>query len=1600
VEGLAGRTSVVAGESTGIGRGPGGAPRPARRRGRHGVRRLLAGLVVAAATLAAGPGAAATGGINHGSPAAPTVTILSPVDGAIVGGIVEVTVSVQSGTPVGRGVGEGTPISGVTLEFDGQEVGHHRPVSAVQGSYTHRFEVAVARHSGPVTLQAHAYQGSVRSSLRGTSAPVTVVVDGGETGPATVRGIVSDDLGEPVPGATVTAYGAGEELAVVVTGEDGAFVLEHLRAVGGPVSVVARAPATPLPADEPVAPGAAAATRVLYPLPGGTYDLDLVLWTELPLVAPGSERELGDTSTLVTPDGSVVVDGLPKELGILAGTARAFGPTANPHAFPGEFATREAGLESGLFSAGFASVNLLADDGDGGLVPVSELRDAEGRPVEVELRFRLDRADWHVIQDGNDFPHLPSHVDRPDRIDVPLYRFDEQAGDWLLTPRFGWLEDVTGPIPPSELPAIRDGSHPHDVYVVGVVDRFSFYNLDFPTRDACVSGRLVDERGEPLRHKQVEFRAADDSSPFSNVITATTDGDGRFQVRVPRSETGPGDDWNSNGQVDAFAVTGRVASGGEVFDFGGDGIPTPPRPESDGCERLGDVSVGERDKVQARTMTFQLTFLDEADDTPLFVTPRSYHFPNYAYSRLQDLAVPVGSLLWREACQNRCNVQASTDEEGLAIHTIPVLERDRSDNLHGSFAYHKLRPDLRHGAWETAGDSFVVPIDTPGRKATIKLGVEYFGPPTVVMRRPDPDSSPTFYFDDMVVLEASGTDVAGNSFDHLVHNFVWSSPTARLPYVASARTGSVHAGLTFGPGSHSLTVEGWAPSFWASSDTLPALAVTEVTIDIDPDRLQLVTGQTARLDVTVLGSRDRFATFVSSAAGVASVDRTGQVTGVGAGTATITARSVADPTKTATAEVSVEHLLAVLTVHPASGDTSTDFTFDSASSEGDIETVAWDLGDGTTSTDPVVSHRYDTPGTYTVTLTVTSTSGATAQTSRDVEVVGAGANLPPVASFTLDPPVVNPGATVRFDASASEDPDGDIVAWAWDFGDGGTSSGETVEHVYTTSGTFTVTLTVADDDGATATAFRTLRVSHPPAAAFTVFPEEGVAPLEVTVNGAASADPDGQLKRYTWDFGDGTVVLDGGAAEEHTYTEPGTYTIRLTVTDDGGLTDSTERTVEVRAGLLANELTGQPYLTYAFDASGVAPEADTYTWRFGDGRMSATSTAQVTHRYTAPGTYRVSVVASPADGPSLSASVDVEVAPPSGISGFVAVDAGALHTLALDADGRAWSWGEGGGGRLGGGSYGRENVPVPVSGLTSIVAVSAGGEHSLALRADGTVWAWGSNSWGRLGDGTTITRTEPVQVVGLTDVVAIAAGGHHSLALTADGAVWAWGANHSGQLGDGTTQISHTPVRVLEVADAVAVAAGSFFSLALMADGTYWAWGSNAYGQFGDGSQSGTTTVPIRIPDGPGFVSLVTGGVHTLGVATDGTAYGWGGNYFGQVGDGTTTTRTTPVPVMGIPAVASLAAGLDHSVAGTPDGRIHAWGWNENGQIGIGSTSLMSDPAAVTGSPPAIAVSAGMWHSLALTGDGTAWAWGTNTAGQLGNGTFVNRYVPGLVSRW
>lgn len=196
----------------------------------------------------------------------------------------------------------------------------------------------------------------------------------------------------------------------------------------------------------------------------------------------------------------------------------------------------------------------------------------------------------------------------------------------------------------------------------------------------------------------------------------------------------------------------------------------------------------------------------------------------------------------------------------------------------------------------------------------------------------------------------------------------------------------------------------------------------------------------------------------------------------------------------------------------------------------------------------------DSPAVYSYALTADQVSD-----HNQVARTGIVPNSKPTSSFTA----TATNLKVSVDGSGSTDKDGSISSYAWDFGDGNTATGAKATHTYAAAGTYTVKLTVTDNLGATNTSQQSVTVAKAPNKAPTASFTSVVSALDLKVDGSASDDVDGTVASYAWDFGDGETGT--GKTATHTYAKSGTYTVKLTVTDNEGATGTTSE--EVKASL-------------------------------------------------------------------------------------------------------------------------------------------------------------------------------------------------------------------------------------------------------------------------------------------------------------------------------------------------------------------------------------------------------------------------------------------------
>lgn len=217
---------------------------------------------------------------------------------------------------------------------------------------------------------------------------------------------------------------------------------------------------------------------------------------------------------------------------------------------------------------------------------------------------------------------------------------------------------------------------------------------------------------------------------------------------------------------------------------------------------------------------------------------------------------------------------------------------------------------------------------------------------------------------------------------------------------------------------------------------------------------------------------------------------------------------------------------------------------------GDVSSYSWDFGDGANSSDANPVHSYNSPGNYTVSLTVTGPGGSDTETKTNFVSVTDGAITAEFTSSTQN-------GEVPLSVDFTDNSSGDVTTWSWDFGDGGSSTSQNPSHTYSNAGTYSVSLTASNACGTdTETKTNYITVTEPscdaPVAAFSSNIQSGDAPLNVSFTDNSSNSP----TEWSWDFGDGGSSTAQNPS--HTYNSAGTYSVTLTATNSCGSDNETK----------------------------------------------------------------------------------------------------------------------------------------------------------------------------------------------------------------------------------------------------------------------------------------------------------------------------------------------------------------------------------------------------------------------------------------------------------
>ena len=318
---------------------------------------------------------------------------------------------------------------------------------------------------------------------------------------------------------------------------------------------------------------------------------------------------------------------------------------------------------------------------------------------------------------------------------------------------------------------------------------------------------------------------------------------------------------------------------------------------------------------------------------------------------------------------------------------------------------------------------------------------------------------------------------------------------------------------------------------------------------------------------------------------------------------------------------------------------------------------------------------------------------------------------------------------------------------------------------------------------------------------------------------------------------------------------------------------------------------------------------------------------------------------------------------------------------AIDKDGKVYMWGNNSYGQLGNGTNENSNIPICISDIPgnalngkNIMQIQNGRYGIIAIDKEGKVYTWGDNNYGQLGNGTTEDSNEPICI---SDILGNALNGkkvigiemqynnRETIAIDNEGKVYTWGYNLFGQLGNGTDENSNIPICISDIlgnvlnGKKVIEIQCSNTMIAIDDKGKLYVWGYNDYGQLGNGTTE-DSNIPICISDIPGNalngkkVIEMQSGDTMVALDDEGKLYTWGSNYFGQLGNGTNENSSVPISISDIPGsvlngkrIIEIQTGSTMVVLDA-EGKLYAWGDNRYGQLLNGITEDSNEPICIT----------------------------------------------------
>ncbi len=370
-------------------------------------------------------------------------------------------------------------------------------------------------------------------------------------------------------------------------------------------------------------------------------------------------------------------------------------------------------------------------------------------------------------------------------------------------------------------------------------------------------------------------------------------------------------------------------------------------------------------------------------------------------------------------------------------------------------------------------------------------------------------------------------------------------------------------------------------------------------------------------------------------------------------------------------------------------------------------------------------------------------------------------------------------------------------------------------------------------------------------------------------------------------------------------------------------------------------------------------------------------------------------------GDGTSADKKIPTREISGALDWASVSAGAYHTCGRNSDKTIWCWGMNSAGALGDGTtHDKKSARQESTKSTNWNSVAVGyhtcGVNSNGVPGGGELFCWGENNCGQLGLGNTLDKTVPTKVGINYDWADVVAGFNHTCARRTARQLYCWGLNNFGQLGDGDfNNLLQPSAPVSSIIGWTSVSVGVNTTCAKDLAGLLSCWGDNEWGQFGTGKAYWGKNAPVQSSTKNLWQTVSLGDQAVCGLKADQSMLCWGGNFYGQLGNGSIGGNLAAPERIGTATNwLAASAGSDHTCALKKNGSLYCWGYNYYGELGTGNNSYKDKPARVGKKLYWRSLDSGDFFSCALKANHSLWCWGKNNRGQLGDGTTAARKQP------